>query len=265
MWEVILCLPLGSVGPLPGPSNPIQAQCDLKRNIAINGLEGLVIVHELALGSTGDEIPFTIGLDTVNRVATGSDKNVRMVRQERLDAVIGTARPVMIKMDVEEYEEEVLRGAQALLVETVTAEITKMLQKTCFERAYYDPFTRKLSHEPIGASASLNSVFIRDWEFVRSRLSTANHIDVLGYIIRLVTRHGFNRTIAVLTNEHDACPWSNRCAFVLNSMRLLWYLVRDEGMQRDKSGMPLPHSLRFIVSAHDLGMSEERNKAIELC
>src|SRR5208337_2563905 len=72
----------------------------LKRNVAINGLERLVTIYERALGGTQGEIPFTVGLDTINRVAAVGEKNVRMVRQERLDALIGTAEPIMIKMDV---------------------------------------------------------------------------------------------------------------------------------------------------------------------
>ena len=84
----------------------------LRRNVAINDLDELVTVFELALGSTEGEVPFTIGQDTGNRVATSGKKNVRMVDQQRLDALIGKDSPsiMMIKMDVEGYEEEVLRG-----------------------------------------------------------------------------------------------------------------------------------------------------------
>lgn len=163
----------------------------LKRNVAINGLEGLVTIYERALGGTQGEIPFTVGLDTINRVAAFGEKNVRLIRQERLDVLIGTAEPVMIKMDVEGYEEEVLRGAQGLLakeclkvieLETVTPGINKMLLNNRFERAYYDPFSRKLERGPIGASSN-NSVFVRDWALVSSRLAAARKIEVLGQAI----------------------------------------------------------------------------------
>src|SRR5262249_35521370 len=91
--------------------------CNLKRNIAINDLDELVTVYELALGSSKGEVPLTVGKDTGNRVADVGEKNVRMVGQQRLDALMGEASQpiIMIKLDVEGYEEEVLRGAQALL------------------------------------------------------------------------------------------------------------------------------------------------------
>ena len=166
---------------------------NLKRNIAINSLEALVTIYELALGSAEGEVPFTVGLDTVNKVAASGEKNVRITRQERLDTLVGAAKPAMIKMDVEGYEEEVLRGALDLLeneclkvieLETVTPEINKMLLRTHFESSYYDPFNRKLLREPYrDIPSSLNSVFVRDWEFVSSRVAMANPIRVLGYTI----------------------------------------------------------------------------------
>jgi FkbM family methyltransferase len=61
----------------------------LRRNIEINGLNGLVTVFELALGPTTGEIAFTRGLGPMNRVASDDDVNVRTVRQERLDTLIG--------------------------------------------------------------------------------------------------------------------------------------------------------------------------------
>ncbi len=161
----------------------------LKRNIAINKLDNLVTVHECALGPTTGEVPFTVGLDCINKVASADDKNVRIVRQEQLDNLIGAAQPIMIKMDVEGYEEAVLRGAQALLanpclkvieLETVTPEIDQMMLRNQFERAYYDPFSRKLSREPVDPKSS-NSLFIRDRPVVESRLATAKKIEILGH------------------------------------------------------------------------------------
>jgi FkbM family methyltransferase len=148
----------------------------LKRNIAINELNGLVTVYECALGPTQGEIPFTVGRDTVNKVASADDKNVRIVRQEQLDDLIGAAQPIMIKMDVEGYEECVLRGATALLanqclkiieLETVTPEINRMMLSNQFKKAYYDPFSRRLHRGSVDPK-SANSLFIRDWRVVEN-------------------------------------------------------------------------------------------------
>jgi FkbM family methyltransferase len=171
-----------------------NAVCGLKRNVAINDLDKLVTIYEVALGSSNGEVPFTIGYNTENRVADVWEKNVRMVSQQRLDGlVVGASQPIMmIKMDVEGHGEEVLRGAQALLandhlkvidLEWPTSKIREMLNSHNFTMAYYDPFSRKLGREPDGTLSSPNSLFIRDWNFVSSRLTTANQIKVLCHSI----------------------------------------------------------------------------------
>ena len=114
------------------------------------------------------------------------------VCQARLDDLIEHHSPIMIKMDVEGYEEEVLEGARVLLknsglkvleLETVSPAWNDLLTNVFeFERAYYDPFTRKLTRQPGGLSAS-NSVFVRDWTFVNSRLMTATQVEVLHHAI----------------------------------------------------------------------------------
>ena len=158
----------------------------LKRNISINSLDALVTVFECALGSTQGEVPFTVGLNTMNKVAVTNDKNARMVRQERLDTLINGSQPIMVKIDVEGYEENVLRGAEALLansylnvieLEAVTPEITHMLINNQFERAYYNPFNRRLGREQTDLT-SANSLFIRNWNFVITRLATAKKIEI---------------------------------------------------------------------------------------
>jgi FkbM family methyltransferase len=160
----------------------------LKRNLKLNGLDDRVVVHEFALGDRDGEVLFTRGLDTVNRVATAEDRTVQAVRVRRLDALIGAYRPSMIKMDVEGYEEAAIRGAKTLLagdslkvveLETVTPEIEATFDQHGFRRAYYDPFSRGLTTFPKDIGAS-NAVYVRDWDFVASRLAAAPAITVLG-------------------------------------------------------------------------------------
>ncbi len=160
----------------------------LRRNIAVNGIEGLVTVHQCALGPTEGETHFTVGRDCMNKVAAPGDGNVRVVRQEPLDKLVGAAQPIMIKMDVEGYEEEVPRGAQALLanpclkvieLETVSPACDSMLLRNGFERAYYDPFSRRLAREPVDSAPS-NALHVRDRAFVEARMASAPKIEILG-------------------------------------------------------------------------------------
>jgi FkbM family methyltransferase len=149
----------------------------LKRNIAINHLDGLVTIYECALGSTRGEVQFTVGLDTVNKVVTSGNYNTRIVSQEKLDNIIDTiSRPMMIKVDVEEYEEETLKGAQNVLanpflkiimVETITPWIESIMMQNNFLKTCYDPFSRALSKN---GPQSSNFIYIRDLPFVETRL-----------------------------------------------------------------------------------------------
>jgi FkbM family methyltransferase len=160
----------------------------LRRNIELNKLGALVRVHECALGPEQGEIAFTVGLDTVNRIASSDDANVRKIRMEQLDSLVGDASPSMIKIDVEGAEEGVLYGGDGLLanpslkvieLETVTMESANILSKNKFERAYYDPNSRRLDRQPIALKSS-NSLFVRDWPFVQARLESARGVEIFG-------------------------------------------------------------------------------------
>lgn len=85
------------------------------RNIALNGLTHLVNCRECALGALKGKVNFTMGLDTVNHVAAASDPMVRIVAVDTLDNVVQHAWPNLIKLDVEGFEIEVLRGASMTL------------------------------------------------------------------------------------------------------------------------------------------------------
>jgi FkbM family methyltransferase len=158
----------------------------LKRNIAINHLDGLVTIYEFALGSTRGEVRFTVGLDTVNKVITSGNYNTRIVSQETLDNIVDTiSRPMMIKVDVEGYEEELLKGAEnvlinpflkIILVETVTPWIENIMVKHNFLRTYYDPFSRALSQK--NGPQSSNFIYMRDRPFVEARLMQAEAIEI---------------------------------------------------------------------------------------
>jgi FkbM family methyltransferase len=163
----------------------------LKRNIEINALHNLVTIHEIALSDIAGDVPFTVGQDTMNRVAAVHETNTRMVSCRRLDDVIGGHSPLMMKIDVEGHENAVILGAGTILaggglkviaLETLTPETEAMLATSGFERAYYDPFTRELRDRPSTPPAS-NAVLVRDREFVSARLKTAPAVTVLGHTI----------------------------------------------------------------------------------
>ena len=82
----------------------------LQENIILNGYP--VEAVRAAAGATCGTVQFTSGLDTVNRVTPGGDVEAAMVT---IDSIIGKRAVAGMKIDVEGFEIEVLRGCERAL------------------------------------------------------------------------------------------------------------------------------------------------------
>jgi FkbM family methyltransferase len=159
----------------------------LSRNIALNRLNAIVDCRECALGSQVGKIDLTVGLDTVNRVVTDKTGPTRVVAMDTLDNGLAGERPSLIKLDVEGFESEVLKGAgrtlscyelKAVITEDRSPAVTSALQAAGFVEHSYDPFTRKLDTEQRRHQRQ-NSLFVRDHDFVQQRLIGATRVRIL--------------------------------------------------------------------------------------
>lgn len=167
----------------------------LKRNIAINGINDNVLAYNLALGREQGELSFTSTLDTMNHVATGSEKNTIRVPVETMDTLLEKEKePALLKIDVEGFETDVLNGALATLKkETLKAIIIElngsgkkygydesklhdMLLSNDYLPHHYNPFDRQLM--PIDTFGTHNTIYIKDPKFVHERLKKANKLKV---------------------------------------------------------------------------------------
>lgn len=157
----------------------------LVRNIEVNALADKVEIVRTAVGAEEGEIVFTTGRDTMNRVATSADKDRQVVPLRKLDDILKGNTPVVIKMDVEGFEREALRGALetlknpslvAIQLETVDDESRAWIEGAGFEACSYDPQTRTL-HK--GASiAMFNQLYVRGAKELAERLQAAPKIRV---------------------------------------------------------------------------------------
>ncbi len=155
--------------------------CSLRRNIALNAVEDRVRVEPVALGDHNGEISFTVGLDTMNRVATANDRKSQSVRVKRLDDIPGAKNAVFAKLDVEGFEDEVIRGGMSLLSSTNLLAILceshgpdtmDALTAHGFEEYFYDPSSRALSRKPFDYKAS-NALFLRDVTKITPRIESS--------------------------------------------------------------------------------------------
>jgi FkbM family methyltransferase len=159
----------------------------LKRNIEVNGIGDRVTTIEAAIGKAPGFLRFTVGLDTINHVATDTDQETREVSVRTLDDVTNGTSPVFLKMDVEGFEDQVIAGATELLkngsllavaTETDSEPVIAALLGAGFARKHYDPFTRVLSDESVHQHS--NALFIREIEDVQARLNDAPALSVRG-------------------------------------------------------------------------------------
>ncbi len=164
----------------------------LCRNVFVNGLDNVVSPRRLALGAAAGEVAFTVGLQAGGHIVHEGSEATQTVPMDTLDSCLDGRVPTMIKMDVEGFEADVLRGArrtfesrelQALAIEaqldgTQPQEIAAFLAAMGFREMRYRPKERRLvapDYPP-----AWNSLFVRDPQFVQQRLAAAPKVRVLG-------------------------------------------------------------------------------------
>jgi FkbM family methyltransferase len=171
----------------------------LQRNIAVNQLEQKIEANHMGVGSKKDVLHFTADFDTVNHVVYDKRPGTIEVPVDCLDTILQLEsekyEAALMKIDVEGFEMEVLKGGRQLLQNTqLKAVIMEMngcgeqfgvsdealdqeISEYGFNKYRYDPFSRQL--EPMSEfNKHGNTIYIRDIEFAKKRIKQADKITV---------------------------------------------------------------------------------------
>ncbi len=179
----------------------------LQKNLALNEHSaGRVHALNLGLGSQEGSIAFTKSEDTVNHVATEqeiSSGDIIQVPVSKLDDVLGKYSlkdVVFMKIDVEGFETEVLRGGSGLLndnrLQAVIIELNGSGERYGYDENWihelflshgFSPYSYYPSHKELTKlKAKLsyhNTIYLRNEEFVKERLSSAKRVEIQGKLL----------------------------------------------------------------------------------
>ncbi len=193
----------GAVGAAGFAVEPVpETAARLRRNLAVNGLEGRVACVAACVGRAEGRARVTAAFDTVNHVASADEAGVE-VPMTTLDALAAAhGVPTLLKIDVEGFEREVLAGGAATLgdpgLRAIILEVNAAaggaehaaslgatLAASGFEAARYDPLSRALSPSagPSGGGQgprAANAIFVRDVAEARARVASSRTYRVLG-------------------------------------------------------------------------------------
>jgi FkbM family methyltransferase len=168
-------------------------------NLAINSLLDHVTALNIGLSNQDGHLSFTSREDTVNHVL-GDGESVEealTVPVRTLDSVLSTESPTMIKIDVEGYEDPLLRGAEATLnkpsLHSILIELNGSGVRYGFDENRiigklgdhgflpysYSPLIRELRPLHGKNITSGNTLFLRNEDAIRERIRSAPPIQLL--------------------------------------------------------------------------------------
>lgn len=169
------------------------------KNIALNKLQDKVRVINAAAGAEIGTLNFSKNEDVTNHVISTDEfqnDNVETINVIKVDDLSIQNKPALIKMDVEGFESEVLKGMgetlkqeslKAIIIELngsgkrygfADADIHKLLTTNGFKPFNYDPFKRDLSL--LNTYGDHNTIYCRDINFINNRIKNAKAFKIMG-------------------------------------------------------------------------------------
>ena len=180
---------------------PVPATYDqFLDNINLNRIGGHVTAHNIGLAAEEGELRFSASYGPTNHVLRAKEHGPSVtVPVETLDVVAAGRSPALMKIDVEGFEQEVIRGGHNLLSSpSLLALIVEfnglgeqygfddrttdmLLREHGFVSVQYAPFERRLTEIP-GPNATGNTLYIRPSSGVGERLRVAELVEVHGIV-----------------------------------------------------------------------------------
>lgn len=179
--------------PLPETFKHLQA------NIKLNDVESLVDAYNIGLGADSGLLKFTNNRGAVNHVATEGEMNTLDVQVLKYDDWIKEEGLKIVKIDVEGFETEVIKGMQsslirndilALLVETNESgqrygnedfDIHNSMLEHGYKPYQYLPFERAFEQIDLTGQVDLNNtIYTKHPELVAKRVKEAKKVAIYG-------------------------------------------------------------------------------------
>jgi FkbM family methyltransferase len=175
----------------------------LEANVKLNKIKELATLVNCGAAAGNAELEFTAALDAVNHVAVPVEVKNNMavikVRVKPLDEIFTGKAPLLLKIDVEGFEQSVIEGAKTLLesadLKAIIIElngsgmrygfsdekINEELLALGFKPFQYDPFSRQLKY--LEKPGPFNTIYLKNLEWIRERIATARNFNILGHTI----------------------------------------------------------------------------------
>jgi FkbM family methyltransferase len=170
-----------------------------RKNINLNQLQHKVTLINAAAGAEIGTLSFSKNEDTTNHIISANElqnTDAETVKVIKVDDLTITYKPTLIKIDVEGFETEVLKGMsetlkqnslKAIIIELNgsgerygfdDADIHQLLTINGFMPFQYNPFQRNLTL--LSTFGNHNTIYCRDVDFIKNRLKNAKAFKAMG-------------------------------------------------------------------------------------
>lgn len=171
----------------------------LEKNIALNNLQTLITPINKGVGAKTDKLFFSNNQDTTNHVVNKNENLSNEINVVPLDGYFRDNKTILLKIDVEGFEFEVLKGASKFLesdnLKAIIIELNgsgnrygidekmihEMLISNLFIPYAYNPFKRQLTE--LKTFGNLNTIYVRDLANVEEKLKSAEPFNVFSKVI----------------------------------------------------------------------------------